>query len=524
MRIVEVGIKNWMIIKEVKFNPDGKLTLFAGKNEQGKTAILKAIESFFQGCNDPDVIRWGADKAEVMIRLDTGIWGKLAVTKSGQKIDVFLNEDGDKKAKPREYLKALLGNHSFDPIGLLTAKDRTKYLMEAFPAPKVTMDMLDGAGIPRDVIVRLDLTTAGFQVLKNAEAIVYERRTNVNARMKQKDGAYHEAMSKIPPDFVNEDGTDAFNPEAMEAIVVAISDLNRRKTEAETLKKQQEKNKALITSLKMEIEENCAVLDKNPSEEEIEAMLQRKEDMFVETMGEISALKEKLAEAEKKASDCKADIGNYSVALKEVRSAAARIKEHDATIATLEITEIPDIASIESEREAQENALLGCQTMKRLHEEYGKITGEIKPELDRIKAESLTLTAIIEKLREDLPAQLAKEAKIPIKNLRVVGEKAYIGDKSLDNLSGEESVTVALQILRETNKDALLKVFCVDGWEKLDDEHIEAFRQQIKEGEFQFLGTMVQHGDSVPEGAWIMEKGEIRKPKQPQEDTLFEVK
>jgi hypothetical protein len=513
MKIIEVGIKNWMIIKEVKFNPDGKLTLFAGKNEQGKTAILKAIESFFQGCNDPDVIRWGADKAEVMIRLDTGIWGKLAVTKSGQKIDVFLNEDGDKKAKPREYLKALLGNHSFDPIGLLTAKDRTKYLMEAFPAPKVTKEMLDGAGIPEDVTSRLDLTKDGFQVLKGAEAIVYERRTNVNARMKQKQGAYDEEIGKLPEEF----NPDAFSQETLDIATEAVKILSDSLTSAKTLKEQEEGNQTAVESLKGKIQADSEFIEGRALLDTMESELKNTQERQKEIQEEIASLQREL-------NLVMGQIQDRTNEIKAVNDARERVRINQEALTALSAFKVPDIAVIEGQLTKARGTLWITEGEKKNHDIFNKAHTEIKPELDRIKAESLTLTAIIEKLREDLPAQLAKEAKIPIKNLRVIGEKAYIGEKSLDNLSGEESVTVALQILRETNKDALLKVFCVDGWEKLDDEHIEAFRQQIKEGEFQFLGTMVQHGDSVPDGAWIMEKGEIKRPKQPQEDTLFEVK
>ena len=70
--ITKLQIKNFVGISEVEITPDNKLNVIAGKNGQGKTSILKAIEFAFKGKIDKgaDIINSEASKAEVYIDLD----------------------------------------------------------------------------------------------------------------------------------------------------------------------------------------------------------------------------------------------------------------------------------------------------------------------------------------------------------------------------------------------------------------------------------------------------------------------
>jgi len=109
-----------------------------------------------------------------------------------------------------------------------------------------------------------------------------------------------------------------------------------------------------------------------------------------------------------------------------------------------------------------------------------------------------------------------KDAKIPVEGLRLDGDNVFIGDKSLDHMSGRERVKIALTILRELNKDAELKAFCLDGAEALDPESLEAFIEAIQPDEFQYFMTMVQHckDEDIPVGAMAMKDGMVAKRKQ----------
>jgi hypothetical protein len=507
-----------MIIEAVDFVPSRGLTLFAGKNEQGKTAILRAIQAVFNGCNDPDVIRFGADRAQIMINLDNGYKIKWALNRDGKQTrDVFLNEDGDKKAKPAEYLKGILGNHSFDPIGLLTAKDRSKYLMEAFPAPKVTKEMLQRAGVGDDVINKLNLEKDGFSVLKEAETIHYVQRTAINATKTQKAGAYKEALSKLPENYQPDDVD-------LSICLGNIEALEKKKTEAETVKEHIERSRVLVEGLKTKIAADQTYLATYPSIERTEEAIRGWREEVSAHKAEIEVLEGQIATKKALLEECQNAIQNASDTLKDQSDIRERIKNNTETLQTIEITEVPDTDAIQVLLDGEYETKKILTAAKEHYSIWLNAGQTIKPELEDAEAKARTLTSIIDFLRNDLPAELTKGARIPIEGLRIEGDKVYIGQKSIDLLSGEEGVTVSLQILRETNKDAPLKLFCVDGWEKLDEEHIESFRQQIKDDEFQFFGTLVTQGNSIPEGALVVKNGAIMAQKDgihPNQEGLF---
>ena len=516
MRLTNVSIKNWMIIEQVDFVPNPGLTLFAGKNEQGKTAILRAIEAVFTGCNDPDIIRFGADKAQVMINLDNGYKIKWGLSREGKQTqDVFLNEDGDRKAKPATYLKGLLGSHTFDPIGLLTAKDRSKYLMEAFPAPKVTKEMLQSAGVGEDIIGKLNLEKDGFSILKEVETIHYIQRTWINATKVQKAGAYKEALSKLPENY---------QPEEVDMSVCRanIEALEKQMMEAAAIKEQAEKSKALVGGLKGKIGADQELLAKYQTPEESKESTALWDSAATKYATEIEELEKQVAVKKALLDDCRGALQNIATSQKERAETEERIKANTETLNSVEIKDIPDTEAIAVLINGEYETSRLLETAQANYQIWLNAEKVIKPELEAAEAQSQALTKIIDAMRNDLPIELTKGARIPVEGLRIEGDKVYIGDKNLDNLSGEEGVTVALQILRETNKDAPLKLFCVDGWEKLDDEHIEAFRQQIADGEFQFFGTLVTHGDHIPEGAFEIKQGAIQKQVQdPNQGNLF---
>jgi disulfide oxidoreductase YuzD len=78
-------------------------------------------------------------------------------------------------------------------------------------------------------------------------------------------------------------------------------------------------------------------------------------------------------------------------------------------------------------------------------------------------------------------------------------------------MSTSEQIGVALQMVRELNKDAKLKVLFLDRAESLDDETFAEFVKQIEGDDFCYFLTFVQHGDTIPEGAILVESGEVKK-------------
>jgi hypothetical protein len=123
MTIVQLTVDNVKRIKTARIEPDGNLVVLSGRNGQGKTSILDAIEYALGG--KPDVsepIRRGATDAKVVCDL-----GDLVVTRrfnaKGSTLEVG-TRDGQRYATPQAILDELVGRLSFDPLAFARMKPK----------------------------------------------------------------------------------------------------------------------------------------------------------------------------------------------------------------------------------------------------------------------------------------------------------------------------------------------------------------------------------------------------------------
>ncbi|OPY76758.1 MAG: DNA replication and repair protein RecF [Syntrophorhabdus sp. PtaU1.Bin153] len=145
------------------------------------------------------------------------------------------------------------------------------------------------------------------------------------------------------------------------------------------------------------------------------------------------------------------------------------------------------------------------------HEEYLKAL-EIKKEWEEAEQQSKNLTAIINRLRNELPTEIMNEANIPVPGLRFDDNGVKVNDVPFDLMSTSEQVAFVLAICRARNIGKKLKILCVDRLESLDEETFREFQKQIKADNYQYLVTYVQHNkDDIPGGSFVVRNGEIRR-------------
>ncbi len=506
--ITGIRFKNFLGLKEIalsgKNGLDPRINLFVGKNAQGKTDIIRGIRTAFEGSTDTTLIREGEDASELYIDISNGMQVARKLTrKGGNYVNVLLNEDGDKKAKPQEYIKSLLGNFPFDPIEFLTTKDRAEYIRKLF-SPKVTEEQLKAAGVGEDKLKMVNLADDGFKVLDLlAEKIYYVERSEVNKTVTSRKALLDEAIQKL-----GEYDPQGYDPKAVETFRKSVDDLQRQLTEAEAVVRQAEANKEKRGKVEARLEQAKAELAVIPAD--VMEQLLAKEKERDELEAQIRKLQDDLG-----------DVMQGIVKLKTMRDETGNLKQAieagEETLKALTIENVPDVEHIKDELEAAKmNHQIAVKSKER-YDLYGKIEEELRPQYDSTKKRSDDLTALIKKLREDLPAEITKTAKIPIEGLKLNGDTVMIGDRNLDHMSKAEQVGIVLSIERELNKDVTLKVFCLDGVECLDDATLAEFTDQIRNNEFQYFCTMVQHGDYVPPGGLVMENGEIKQPKKEHE-------
>lgn len=113
-KINELEIKNFQKIEAARVAPSNHLIVFAGKNAQGKSSALNAIEAALTGHNsrnNPRPIREGAKRGSAKITLDNGLTIDRRYTSSGTTLTVK-SEDGGKHGQSK--LSDLIGNLGLD--------------------------------------------------------------------------------------------------------------------------------------------------------------------------------------------------------------------------------------------------------------------------------------------------------------------------------------------------------------------------------------------------------------------------
>lgn len=117
MKIVRLTAEAFQRLTAVEIEPDGSLVVVAGRNAQGKTSVLDAIEAALSGRAASKIkrpIREGETKARV--ELDLGdIIVERTWTASGSKLKVT-SAAGAEYPSPQKMLDSLIGRLSFDPL------------------------------------------------------------------------------------------------------------------------------------------------------------------------------------------------------------------------------------------------------------------------------------------------------------------------------------------------------------------------------------------------------------------------
>ena len=129
MRIVELRANNFKRLKAVRIKPCGNLVRIEGRNAQGKSSVLDAIEAALGGArHSPEVpIRNGTNKATIIADLGELIVERTFTTKGGPALEVR-TKDGVPQKSPQAILDKLLGDLGFDPEGFVRLKPADQLL------------------------------------------------------------------------------------------------------------------------------------------------------------------------------------------------------------------------------------------------------------------------------------------------------------------------------------------------------------------------------------------------------------
>jgi hypothetical protein len=195
LQIAKVQILNTLGIKELEFDA-GKFVEITAKNGLGKTSVLDAIKSVFEGGNDATLIHKGEERSEIVLVLSDRTTIRKRTT--GSTTAVTVEKDGQRMAKPQETINALRDMISVNPVEFLTqpAKKRLSTLLETMP---MTVDVER----VRTIIGQADYELDGEYALEQldaAHASVFTDRRDTNRSATQKVATIDTLAATLPKD------------------------------------------------------------------------------------------------------------------------------------------------------------------------------------------------------------------------------------------------------------------------------------------------------------------------------------
>lgn len=477
MKVLSLSIKNFAGILEANITP-GKVTVFSGKNRQGKTSILNAVRACLEGA-DPTTIHTGTDRAEIVVDLEE-IRVARRITPGGQRVDVT-NAEGFERKAPQTYLSSLLGAVQFNPMEFHRAKksERVKMLLEAI-ARRVTFEEIIEItgevvpGIPKEgpALLMYDLVRKYYYVLRAAKnkELVNRRELAEAARKKVPEGYQPD------PSLIDKERKIAIEAGRLSVRVVELKGEKQAAERAEStrgkLADRIRKNEGILESAKVTLAEekvpDIAGLRKNV--EDLRLKLRAAEEALqagTAIMANRDRLQGDIAAMEQAIAQDKETLAGLPGKFDEAPLAEAQSKIESLAVAAREIEESKQLA--------------------RLYEE-AVIARDAR---NALQSEADALDGMVVKFRDELPAQALREANLPIEGLKIDGDDITVGGIPIDQLSGAEKMELALSIVRALAADNPLKLICIDGAEQLDDESLAAFEKQAAGDGFQYFVSRV---------------------------------
>jgi len=497
-KITRIDIKNYRGIVDlsVEVPPGGAIA--SGGNARGKSSFLKAITAAIAGQGvGPEAIHLGADQAEILVDMDA-LHVRRSITGKGGSLTVK-NTDGSTWSKPQTRLNELFGTAALDALSFFLAepKERRRILLEALPVTVTPEDVERWAPGATSILQRVSLEGHGLEVLERLHRIFYDVRKDVNAAAKAAR-AEADAAANFPP---GPDGAPTIE-EAAAANTAAgqtLVALQAREMAAVEARKASERTTTLIAELTANAASMCARHRGAPSDEQ----LAEAEGTHTATVAELQRLEDLIVIARKAESEANAHVRGIvhtrERAAEAEQNAVAeerRATELRASLASVDAMGVPpgELAAARSEVD-RTSARLTDATAADTARRRAELHAGLERAATKREADAGEIDAIVKRLANDAPQELAKRAAIP--GIGINGDAITLDGVSLTDLSGAEQMKFAVDLSKRLNRNA--GIIVVDGLERLDDDSLETFVKVATSDGTQLIGTRVSRGELVIE-------------------------
>jgi len=465
MKTTRIKIKNLFGITETSLNGDS--VEISGPKGAGKTSVLDAIRFALTNRSDRDyIIHQGATEGEILIETDTGLSIDRKVRT--EKADALsVKNGGMTQNRPAEFLNSIFTPLQLNPVEFtqMSRQEKNRVILNLIEFAWDTNWINEQFGeIPRGV----DYSQHILQVLHDIQADngeYYLRRQELNREAYFKRQSIEDIAKDIPSAYQY----DRWNSYDLGSAYRRIETDRRLNAEIEKAQAFAASYEGKIRSLQADAQIKGAAADKEIAEEDSRLV------------GEIERLKAELKAAE----DKRLTLGEklkQKKALILAEYEAEKAKIAGAMEASREWLDKTPVDTTELSDEIEK-----AQEMRKYLSDYERIQ-KMEAECTALTDRSEELTEKIRKARE-LPGEILKNAKIPIKGLSVQDGIPLINGLPISNLSDGELLELCVDITIQ--KPGGLQIILLDGAERLDQKSREALYAKCKAKGLQLIATRV---------------------------------
>lgn len=461
MQLVKLGIKNFLSITDVEIAP-GQVNQIVGQNNQGKTTIIRALETALKGSTDGSLVRNGSEMAEIILEFDNDLKVHRKIRADGkQGVQV---KRGDFAAdKPQTMLDGLMAGISFNPLALLDHKERVKALMQAIDIRLTEEQVKSQLGDCPVPVPPVDYNQHGLVVAEQVHKYLYQRRAEANKEAKRKADIYTVKLSEAPavladklPKMPEVDGHTLRSQ--IESLKLSV----KEELQKEAHRVRAEEKATMCFQLELRAKEHITKLQRE-----------------LEQATGVLELRKKEYDIARKAADA------MVVDTEKINAANAEADKLQAEL---------DARAYEAQVTAQKETLW-----------------QLRSAADEAKSFAEKLDGAVEAVGPAFRAKMVSEADLPIAGLEYRDGQFFLNGSSIDNLSSSASLKLAITLARRIAKET--KIICIDGAELLDDESFAELRREIEGDGFTYFITKVGPAfqpHSVNDNIVTMEKGSVQ--------------
>lgn len=473
MKISKLKIENLYGIEQLEL--DGKSIELTGTNGSGKSSVLDSIRlALTNNSKRKYVIKNGEKEGRVLVKLDDGttIDRKKRTDKSDYKS--IKDENGNEINSPETFLKDIFTPLQLEPVEFLnmSEQEQNRILLNLidFKEDKTEFIKKNFGELPSWVDYNNSILEILSQI-QSKEGGYYQNREEIN-RNARNGLAIIKDIAKDIPDNYDADKWRNYTLSDKYEELNKIKNYNEKIERSITYKNNYDNT---VKGLKGELDSKLNVIN----------TLKQERKKTLETS---------ILELENKISLLKKDLENVdNEFLIDENKAQA---EYDQEIAKL--SENIKIANEWSAKEKQnteiiENELKVAEEMKGHLNEYDRMI-DMQQKVENLNQQSEALTKKIE-LARNLPGQILKEAKIPVKNLTVENGIPLVNGLPVNGLSEGEKLDLCIDITLA--KENNLKLILIDGIEKMSDINKQKIYEKCKRCGVQVISTRTTNDNSL---------------------------